>query len=119
VLDLAAAGFLRVKANATSRPGYAPAKHLKLYIYSYLNRVRSSRQLEMESRHRGNGSATSSYLTGEATTVHGLRSSFRDWAAECTAFPREVCERSLAHVPAMPPSKRRDLLNAWAVFLDG
>ncbi len=30
-------------------------------------------------------------------TVHGFRSSFRDWAAECTAFPRELAEKSLAH----------------------
>ncbi|MBT4671283.1 MAG: tyrosine-type recombinase/integrase [Rhodospirillaceae bacterium] len=30
-------------------------------------------------------------------TVHGFRSSFRDWAAETTAYPREVCEMALAH----------------------
>src|SRR5258708_6405913 len=47
-LDLSAAGFLRVAAKATGRPGYAPADLLKLYIYGYLNRVRSSRRLEME-----------------------------------------------------------------------
>ena len=48
-LDLAAAGFVRVEAKGTGRPGYAPADLLKLYIYGYLNRVRSSRRLEMES----------------------------------------------------------------------
>ena len=47
-LNLAAAGFVRVEAKATGRPGYAPADLLKLYIYGYLNRVRSSRRLEME-----------------------------------------------------------------------
>ena len=30
-------------------------------------------------------------------TVHGFRSTFRDWAAECTAYPGEVCEMALAH----------------------
>ena len=30
-------------------------------------------------------------------TAHGFRSTFRDWAAECTNFPREVCEMALAH----------------------
>ena len=30
-------------------------------------------------------------------TAHGFRSSFRDWAAETTHFPREVCEMALAH----------------------
>jgi transposase len=47
-LDLAAAGFARVAPKATGRPGYSPADLLKLYIYGYLNRVRSSRRLEME-----------------------------------------------------------------------
>ena len=49
-LDLAAAGFRRVEAKATGRPGYAPGDLLKLYIYGYLNRVRSSRRLERECR---------------------------------------------------------------------
>ena len=47
-LDLAALGFARVVPEATGRPGYAPADLLKLYIYGYLNRVRSSRRLEAE-----------------------------------------------------------------------
>lgn len=47
-LDLKAAGFARVSAKATGRPGYDPADLLKLYIYGYLNRVRSSRRLETE-----------------------------------------------------------------------
>jgi transposase len=47
-LDLASAGFARVQAKETGRPGYAPADLLKLYIYGYLNRVRSSRRLETD-----------------------------------------------------------------------
>lgn len=47
-LDLKIAGFARVSAKATGRPGYDPADLLKLYIYGYLNRVRSSRRLEAE-----------------------------------------------------------------------
>src|SRR5471032_322890 len=47
-LDLVEAGFGRVQPKATGRPGYAPADLLKLYIYGYLNRVRSSRRLEAE-----------------------------------------------------------------------
>ena len=49
-LDLAAAGFERATPKATGRPGYDPADLLKLYIYGYLNRVRSSRRLEAESK---------------------------------------------------------------------
>jgi transposase len=47
-LDLAALGFVGTVSKATGRPGYAPADLLKLYIYGYLNRVRSSRRLEAE-----------------------------------------------------------------------
>jgi transposase len=49
-LNLASAGFARVEAKAMGRPGYAPSDLLKLYIYGYLNRVRSSRRLEAECR---------------------------------------------------------------------
>jgi len=48
VLDFAATSFSRVQPKVTGRPGYAPADLLKLYIYGYLNRVRSSRRLEAE-----------------------------------------------------------------------
>ena len=47
-LDLEASGFQRVRPNDMGRPGYDPADLLKLYIYGYLNRVRSSRRLEAE-----------------------------------------------------------------------
>lgn len=47
-LDLAALGFVRAAPKMMGRPGYAPADLLKLYIYGYLNRVRSSRRLEAE-----------------------------------------------------------------------
>lgn len=33
----------------------------------------------------------------EHITRHGFRSSFRDWAGECTHYPSEVCEMALAH----------------------
>src|ERR1700712_2154809 len=47
-LDLTAAGFVRVVSKGVGRPGYSPKDLLKLYIYGYLNRVRSSRRLEVE-----------------------------------------------------------------------
>src|SRR3954470_8517992 len=49
-LDLKEAGFARVEPKNTGRPGYDPADLLKLYIYGYVNRVRSSRRLEAETR---------------------------------------------------------------------
>jgi integrase len=59
-------------------------------------------------------------------TTHGFRATFRTWASECTLYPREVCELSLAHderdqtEAAYSRSdligKRRELLQAWADF---
>lgn len=59
-------------------------------------------------------------------TVHGFRSSFRDWAAERTNFAREVCEMALAHATGDAVEvayrrgdlfqKRRQLADAWAKF---
>jgi integrase len=59
-------------------------------------------------------------------TRHGFRSTFRDWANECTHYPREVCELALAHderdqtEAAYSRSdfleKRRALMADWAIF---
>lgn len=47
-LDLEALGFSRTQPAHTGRPAYSPADLLKLYVYGYLNRTRSSRSLEKE-----------------------------------------------------------------------
>jgi transposase len=47
-LDLDALGFRRTRPAATGRPSYDPGDLLKLYIYGYMNRIRSSRRLERE-----------------------------------------------------------------------
>ena len=47
-LDLTATGFKRTSPAPIGRPSYAPGDLLKLYIYGYLNRIRSSRKLEQE-----------------------------------------------------------------------
>ena len=59
-------------------------------------------------------------------TAHGFRSSFRDWAAERTSFPREVAEMALAHSVGDKVEaayrrgdlfgKRRQLMEAWERF---
>lgn len=48
VLDFAMLGFDRAVPASTGRPGYDPRDLLKLYVYGYLNEVRSSRRLERE-----------------------------------------------------------------------
>ena len=49
-LDLSALGFSRHEPAETGRPAYNPKDLLKLYMYGYLNRIRSSRRLESESK---------------------------------------------------------------------
>lgn len=61
-------------------------------------------------------------------TAHGFRSSFRDWAAECTSFPQEVAEMALAHTVSDKVEaayrrgdmvqKRRELMDAWARYCE-
>lgn len=63
----------------------------------------------------------------EPVTAHGFRSSFRDWAAESTNFPREVAEQALAHTIGDKVeaayrrgdlfAKRTKLMKEWAEFL--
>ena len=62
----------------------------------------------------------------QVATVHGFRSAFRDWAAECTNFSNEVCEAALAHAVDNKVEaayrrgdlfdKRRKLMEAWAAY---
>jgi transposase len=47
-LDLSALGFQRAVPAETGRPGYDPGDLLRLYLYGYLHRIRSSRRLEQE-----------------------------------------------------------------------
>lgn len=47
-LDMEAAGFRRFRPNETGRPSYDPRDLLKLYVYGYFNRIRSSRKLMTE-----------------------------------------------------------------------
>lgn len=49
-LKMKALGFERAEAADTGRPGYDPRDLLKLYLYGYLNQIRSSRRLEAECR---------------------------------------------------------------------
>jgi integrase len=64
----------------------------------------------------------------EDATVHGFRSSFRDWAGNVSSFPREVVETALAHVIGDKAEqayrrsdaleKRRKLMDAWAAYCE-
>ena len=59
-------------------------------------------------------------------TVHGFRSAFRDWSAECTGYAHEVCEMALAHTIGNKAEaayrrgdmfeKRRRLMSDWEAY---
>lgn len=61
-------------------------------------------------------------------TVHGFRSSFRDWAGEVSTFPRDIAEAALAHIVGDKVEaayrrgdaleKRRTMMEAWASFIE-
>jgi integrase len=65
-------------------------------------------------------------VAGDEATIHGLRSTFRDWVAERTDYPREVAEMALAHAIGSKVEaayqrsklieKRRPMMQAWADF---
>jgi integrase len=67
---------------------------------------------------------------GREVTAHGMRSAFRDWAAEVEHAPREVAEAGAGaqlrvegrgRLPARrpPPRRRRQLVEAWATYING
>jgi integrase len=67
-------------------------------------------------------------MKANGITVHGFRSSFRDWAGNVTTFPREVTETALSHVIGDKAEqayrrsdaldKRRKLMDAWAAYCE-
>ena len=67
-------------------------------------------------------------MSGDDITVHGFRSTFREWVEETTAFSGSVAEAALAHVVGDAAErayrrgdaleKRRTLMKAWADFLE-
>jgi transposase len=95
-LDLAALKFSRVAAEEMGRPPYAPGDLLKLYVYGYLNRVRSSRRLEAEAERNVQVMWLINRLTPSFKTIADFR---KDHAGAivgvCRAFIRFCREQSL------------------------
>jgi integrase len=92
---------------------------------------RSTDDLVFPGLTRGNPVSASSILKivkkhDSSLTVHGFRSSFRDWCAEMTSYPREVAEAALAHAVKDKTEaayqrgdlfeKRRKLMDHWAQY---
>ena len=95
-LDLEALGFSKVTAEEMGRPPYAPGDLLKLYLYGYLHRVRSSRRLEAEAERNVQVMWLINRLTPSFKTIADFR---KDHAAAivgvCRSFIRFCREQSL------------------------
>jgi transposase len=95
-LDLAALKFSKVAAEETGRPPYAPGDLLKLYLYGYLHRVRSSRRLEAEAERNVQVMWLINRLTPSFKTIADFR---KDHAGAivgvCRSFIRFCREQSL------------------------
>lgn len=72
-LDLQSLGFEGATPAATGRPSYHPSILLKLYVYGYLNRIQSSRRLELEAQRN----VELMWLTGRLTPDFKTISKFR------------------------------------------
>ena len=83
----------------------------------------------MKRIHAANPSGYCDSRSGRPGVPHGLRSTFRDWAAERTEYPREMAEIALAHSVGSDVErayrrgdmveKRRGMMEAWGEFLRG
>lgn len=99
-LDLEASGFVRASPKSTGRPGYDPADLLKLYIYGYLNRVRSSRRLEVETHRNMEVIWLLRQLMPDFKTIADFRKNnktafrqiFREFVALCRSLDLYGCE---------------------------
>jgi transposase len=122
-LDLQTLGFSRAVASPLGRPAYHPGDLLKLYIYGYLNRVRSSRLLEREAQRNVEVIWLLKKLTPDFKTIADFRKdnllplelAFRVRAQECyeLIYPvlSSVCRRR--HCCAL---LRCQLVRGWLVL---
>ncbi len=105
-LSMQTLGFNRATPAATGRPGYDPRVLLKLYLYGYLNRIRSSRRLERET-HRN---VEVMWLLGRLRPDHKTISDFR--GTQPAALRQVFREFTLV-------CRRLDLFGAELVAIDG
>lgn len=115
----------RMKAGREHR---VPLSDAALAVLEQMRIIRQSDSVFPGQRGRMSHKALQLTLrrTGRDATVHGFRSTFRDWAAEQTAFPSELAEMALAHSVGTAVEaayrrsdlfeKRRRLMSDWAAF---
>jgi transposase len=127
-LDLIEAGFADVEPKPTGRPGYAPGDLLKLYIYGYLNRVRSSRRLEAETHRNVEVIWLLRHLKPDFKTIadfrshncHAFRQVFRQFVLLCRdldLFGRELLAVDGTRIKAVNNKDRNFTRGSLAKFI--
>ena len=120
----------RMKTGAAHR---VPLTEEMLAIIEPLRAMKSEYVFEGQKRHKPLSNMSMLMLLRrmgvEGVTVHGFRSTFRDWASEVANAPREVAEMSLAHQVGSDVErayarsdlldKRRALMERWSAFVAG
>ena len=128
-LDLTAAGFIRVASKATGRPGYDPKDLLKLYVYGYLNRVRSSRRLEAETHRNIEVIWLLRHLKPDFKTIadfrrdncHAFRPIFRQFVLLCRQldlFGRELLAVDGTRIKAVNNKDRNFTRTSLSKFIE-
>ena len=120
----------RMKTGAAHR---VPLTEEMLAIIEPLRAMKSEYVFEGQKRHKPLSNMSMLMLLRrmgvDGVTVHGFRSTFRDWASEVANAPREVAEMSLAHQVGSDVErayarsdlldKRRALMERWSAFVAG
>lgn len=120
----------RMKAGEEHR---VPLTEEMLEILEPLKAMKSEYVFEGQKRHKPLSNMSMLMLLRrmkvDGVTVHGFRSTFRDWAGEVANVPREVAEKSLAHNVGSNVErayarsdlldKRRALMERWSMFVSG
>jgi integrase len=119
----------RMKAAREHR---VPLSERAIAILNKMNEARTSEHVFPSSVGRRPLSAMAMNMVlrrmGQDVTVHGFRSSFRDWCGNETHFPRELAEHALAHVIGDKAeqayrrsdalARRRELMDAWGAYCE-
>lgn len=93
-LDLQALGFSKAQPSRTGRPAYDPADLLKLYLYGYFQRIRSSRRLKAECQRNIEVMWLLGRLAPDFKTIADFRKdNSQAFQATCRAFV-QFCRRS-------------------------
>lgn len=118
-LDLRALDFAKVEPATTGRPPYHPGDMLKLYLYGYLNQVRSSRRLERESQRNVELLWLLNRLCPDFKTIANFRKDNpQAIVGVCRAFTRFCREQALygAELVAIDGSKFRAAASRKAAY---